>query len=797
MDNMFTGNKWVFFDGAMGTMLQKAGLAAGDFPEVNNFKNPDTVAGIYRQYIEAGAEIITTNTFSSNKFKMKDFEYGFEASIRKGVAVAKSAVSTQKVALDIGPIGQLMAPMGMLSFEDAYQMFADQIKIGADAGADLVLIETMTDLYEAKAAVLAAKENCDLPVVCTLSFQKDGRTLSGADPLTAIMVLAGLGLDAIGVNCSLGPVEMIPIIEQFVRYANIPVIAQPNAGMPELVKGETVYNMGPEEFGVSIGKMAALGVSVFGGCCGTNPDFIKEAKKAVSCLEVVTVSPERITAVSSGSKSVVLGNDVSVIGERINPTGKKKLKEALRTRNFDYILNEAVNQRNAGAEILDVNAGLPEIDEKEVMVKIVQEIQAVVDLPLQIDSTDPEVVEAALRIYNGKALVNSVNGEEKSLKAILPLVKKYGACVLGLTLDEDGIPETAAGRFAIAEKIVAAADTFGIKREDVLIDCLVLTASTQQPAVMETLKAVRMVKEKLGVKTILGVSNVSFGLPRRDILNSTYLAMALACGLDAPIINPLSGPMMDVVHSFRVLANMDSGSESFVAAYANTQAPEAAASAAGPASGIGTVSGQRTLKEIVIDGLRNEAAAETERLLETEDPMKIIEGDLMPALDEVGERYEKGRIFLPQLMQAAETVKKAFDVIKSRISVSDKNGLIKGKIILATVKGDIHDIGKNIVKVLLENYGYQIIDLGKDVSPETVVETAKKEKVKLVGLSALMTTTVKSMEDTITALKREGVPCMVMVGGAVLTPEYADMIRADHYARDAQEAVRIAGMVFK
>jgi len=797
MNDIFTREKFTFFDGAMGTMLLKAGLATGDFPELNNFNNPEIVRDIYQQYIDAGAEIITTNTFSSNAFKMQDFDHSFVDSVKKGVAVAKSAVSTQKVALDIGPIGQLMVPMGTLSFAEAYDMFAAQIEAGAAAGADLVLVETMTDLYEAKAAVLAAKEICDLPVVCTLSFQKDGRTLSGADPLTAILTLEGLGLDVIGVNCSLGPVEMIPIIKQFVRFASVPVIAQPNAGMPELVKGETLYNMRADDFGSSIREMAELGVLVFGGCCGTNPEFIRSARRAVSALKPATVHPERITAVSSGSQTVVLGDDVAVIGERINPTGKKKLKAALRTRDFDYILNEAVNQRNAGAKILDVNAGLPEIDEKEIMMKIIQEIQAVVDLPLQIDSTDPKVIEAALRIYNGKALVNSVNGEEKSMKAIFPLVKKYGACVLGLTLDESGIPETAAGRFAIAEKIIQVADTYGIRREDVLIDCLVLTASTQQPAVMETLRAVRMVKEKLGAKTILGVSNVSFGLPRRDILNSTYLAMALACGLDAPIINPLSVPMMAAVHAFRVLANRDRDSESFVAAYADTRAPAVQTAAAGLPAETGSGPGERSLREIVIDGLRNEAAAMTEKRLETEDPMKIIEKDLMPALDVVGEKYEKGQIFLPQLMQAAETVKKAFDVIKSRISTVDENGLVKGKIILATVKGDIHDIGKNIVKVLLENYGYQIIDLGKDVAPETVVEIARKEKVKLVGLSALMTTTVKSMEDTIAALKNEGVPCIVMVGGAVLTQEYADMIKADHYARDAQEAVRIAGMVFK
>jgi len=793
IDIIFRKDKFVFLDGAMGTQLLKAGLGMGDFPEINNFNNSDIVRGIYRKYIEAGAEIITTNTFSSNAFKMKDFEYNFEESIKKGIEVAKSAVSGQKVAFDIGPIGQLMEPMGTLSFEAAYNLFAAQVKVGAASGADLVLIETMTDLYEAKAAVLAVKENCDLPVVCTLSFQKDGRTLSGADPLTAVMVLEGLGIDAIGVNCSLGPAEMIPIVEQFVKYATIPVIAQPNAGMPELVKGETVYSMDPESFAENMRKMAEIGVSVFGGCCGTSPEFIKQSKEAVNGLRPLETTADRITAVSSGSRSVVIGNDVTVIGERINPTGKKKLKEALRNRDFDPVLIEAVQQKNAGAMILGVNAGLPEVDEKETLAAMIREIQAVVDLPLDIDSTNPEAVENALRVYNGKALVNSVNGEERSIKAVLPLVKKYGACVLGLTLDEGGIPETAEGRLAIAEKILKAADFYGIKRENVLIDCLVLTASTQQQTVMETVRAVRMVKEKLGVKTVLGISNISFGLPGRDFLNSTFLAMALTCGLDAPILNPLSAAVMNVVNSFRVLANMDKGSEDFVAACAGTIPAEVT----GPSSGAGTRIRERTLKDLVIDGLKNEAAAKTVEMLKTQEPMKIVEKYLLPAMDAVGERYEKGQIFLPQLMQAAETVKNAFAVINNRLSLKDKKNLIKGKIILATVKGDIHDIGKNIVKVLLENYGYQIIDLGKDVSPEKIVETAKNEDVKLVGLSALMTTTVKNMEDTITSLREQKVPCIVMVGGAVLTREYADMIKADYYAHDAREAVKIAGMVFK
>lgn len=785
--NLLNRDGFVFFDGAMGTMLQKAGLELGDFPEKYNFTMPDTVQAIYREYIEAGAEILTSNTFSSNDYKLQGSGISVEDAITKGIEIARQAAGDRLVALDIGPTGQLLAPMGTLSFDEAYALFRKQAVAGEKAGADVVLIETMTDLYEAKAAVLAVKENCRLPVICTVSFQQDGRTLSGADPLTCILVLEGLGVDVIGINCSLGPVEMIPIVETYLHYAHVPVIVQPNAGMPRLEAGETVFSMAPQTFADNLFKMAQMGVKLIGGCCGTTPDYIRETRKRVEGIKPLRPVPQPLTAVTSGARTVVMGEDITVIGERINPTGKKKLKEALRQQDYDYILNEAVNQKEAGALILDVNCGLPEIDEQAVMVKVIREIQAIIDLPLQIDSTRAEVIEKGLRYYNGKALVNSVNGEAKSLETILPVVKKYGACVLGLTLDEDGIPPTAEGRFRIAEKILGAVKAHGIPEQNLLIDCLVLTASAQQEAVMETVKAVRMVKERLGLKTILGISNVSFGLPRRDILNRTYLAMALACGLDAPILNPMSVDMMETVNGFRVLANMDRESKDFISAY----------SASSPQAAVSTGAKQdRPLEEVVVNGIREEAAKKTRELLAAESPMDIIEKRLMPALDNVGSRYEKGEIFLPQLMQSAETVKRAFEIIKDHFSKTGGEHVSRGKVLLATVKGDIHDIGKNIVKLLLENYGYDVVDMGKDVAPEAVLQGARDHGAGLIGLSALMTTTLKSMEETISLLHDSKLPCKVMVGGAVLNPDYAEKIKADFYGKDAGEAIRIAKQVY-
>ncbi len=789
---LISSGNLLFFDGAMGTMLQRANLKVGDFPELVNFESPDIVADIYRQYADAGADILTTNSFSSNEYKLKGSGLTVEQSIEQAVAIARR-VEGALVALDIGPIGQLLQPLGTLSFEEAYDMFARQIRAGASAGADLVIIETMTDLLEAKAAVLAAKENSTLPVVCTMSFQQDGRTLTGTDPVTAATVLEGLGADVLGVNCSLGPKEMLPIIEQFLSTAHVPVIVQPNAGMPLLQDGQTVFPMRPDEFASHVRHMVQKGVRILGGCCGTDPEYIRASRSAVADQKPPVPRVPRKTTVTSAARTHIIGDDITIIGERINPTGKKKLQEALRTDNIDSILGEAISQRDAGAHILDINCGLPEVDEQAMMIRLIREVQSVVDVPLQIDSTSPEVIEAGARIYNGKPLINSVNGERQSLESILPIAEKYGACILGLTLDEAGIPETARERFAIAERIVAAAQDAGIPRENVLIDCLVLTASAQQAAVAETLKAIRMVKEGLGVCTVLGVSNVSFGLPRRDILNRTYLAMALAVGIDAPIMNPLSTGMMESIAAWRVLAGHDRESRSFIDAYAGTKAP--VPSSAKGSSGDTGASGVDGLRMIVINGLRETAASATRKLLRTEAPMDIVEKQLMPALDEVGKRYEQGDLFLPQLIQSAETVKEAFAVIKEQVSREGGESLSRGKVLLATVKGDIHDIGKNIVKVLLENYGYDVIDMGKDVAPDEIVAKVRSENIRLVGLSALMTTTVQSMEETIAALRQEQLPCVVMVGGAVLNPETADMIKSDYYAPDAQGAVTIARTV--
>ncbi|MCY6485033.1 homocysteine S-methyltransferase family protein [Clostridium aestuarii] len=780
------GKRIIFFDGAMGTMLQKKGLRAGEIPEVYNMIHPEIITEIHEEYIGSGANVVTTNTFGANELKLKETGYSVEQVINNAVKIAKKAKGEKYVALDIGPIGQLMEPMGTLTFERAYEIFKRQVKAGAEAGCNLILIETISDIYEAKAAVLAVKENCDLPVFCTMTFGEDGRTLTGTDPLIMTMVLEGLGVDALGVNCSLGPKEMLPTVEHILEYSSIPVMIQPNAGLPRVENGNTVYDIEPSEFAYYIKVLAEKGAVVLGGCCGTTPEFIKEVKKELKGLAPKKVKYKGITGACSSSKTVILGNGVKVIGERINPTGKKKFKEALRENNIDYILTEAVNQKEAGADILDVNVGLPEIDEKKVMIETVKQIQSIINLPLQIDSTSGEVIEAAVRIYNGKPIINSINGKEQTMNEIFPIVKKYGTCVVGLTLDEKGIPAKAEDRVKIAERIIKKAESYGIPKENILIDCLVLTASAQQEEVMETIKAVRMVKEKFGVKTLLGVSNVSFGLPQREILNKTFLSMALAQGLDAPILNPMAEGIMDTIYAFRVLSNVDKDSQEFVKIYSNVEAKKEAVK----------VKADRDLKEIVINGMKDEAAIKTKEYLNTMSSMNVVNEYLIPALDIVGEKYEKGELFLPQLIQSAETVKKAFNVIKAKMTKEGSNNISKGKIILATVKGDIHDIGKNIVKILLENYGFEVVDLGKDVPIENVVETAKEQNIKLIGLSALMTTTVKSMEDTIKALKDNNIDCITFVGGAVLNQEYADMIGADYYAKDARKSVEIARKIF-
>lgn len=780
------GKEILIFDGAMGTMLQKYGLSIGEIPETLNIKEKEKIIEMHKKYIDAGANIITTNTFGANDKKLFNSGYTVEEIIKAAVENAKAASNEKDVAiaLDIGPIGELIEPMGTLSFHDAYNIFQKQIFQGVKRGVDLILIETMLDLYETKAAILAAKENSNLPIFCTMTFEEDGRTFTGSSIPSMVTVLQGLGVDALGVNCSLGPIELEKIVDEILKYSQIPVIVQPNAGIPKVIEGETLYEITPKEFIEAQKRMVDNGIAVVGGCCGTDDRFIKLMAEEFRNKKVLNKKREKYTIVCTPSKAIII-DDIKVVGERINPTGKKLLKESLKKKDMSYTLKEAINQVEEGADILDINVGLPDIDQEEIMINVIKEIQSVLDIPLQIDTNNPNIIEKALRIYNGKPIVNSVNGKEESLDKILPIVKKYGASVIGLTIDEKGIPIKAEERFNIAKKIVNRAMEYGIKREDIIIDCLTLTVSAQQAEIEETLKAVTLVKENLGVKTLLGISNVSFGLPNRELLNRTFLNMALLAGLDLPIINTKDREMMDTINAFKVLNNTDIGGEKFIKQYGNIKKSKEKVD----------ITKYEDLKEIIIKGLKDKSVDITKKLLDSKSEMEIIEEDLIPALDIVGDKYEKGEVFLPQLIQSAETVQKAFEILKETLVLKDKETISKGKIVLATVKGDVHDIGKNIVKTLLENYGYTVIDLGKDVDKETIVKEVKKHKVKLVGLSALMTTTVKSMEETIQLLKNEGIDCKVMVGGAVLNKEYADMIKADYYARDAKDSVEIARKV--
>ncbi len=779
-------NGILIFDGAMGTMLQNKGLKLGELPETLNINSPETVVEIHKSYIKAGANIITTNTFGANEIKLEDSNFTVEQIIYAAVENAKKAVDGKEVyiALDIGPIGELLEPMGTLSFEEAYNVFKRQVVQGVKSGVDLILIETMTDLYEAKAAILAAKENSDLPIFCTMSFEADKKTFTGCNATSMVMVIEGLGVDALGVNCSLGPKEIEPIIDEILSISKIPVMVQANAGLPSIVDGQTVFNIYPEEFASYGSRFVGKGVNVIGGCCGTTDRHIEDLAKALSDIKLEDRHYSYMSGICTPTKAVII-DEVKVIGERINPTGKKLFKEALRKGDLDYVLREAIAQVEAGAQILDVNVGLPEIDEEEMMVKVIKEIQSILDVPLQIDSTNPRVIEKGLRAYNGKAIVNSVNGEDKVLESILPIVKKYGASVIGLTLDDKGIPSSAKERFKIAEKIVKTAEKYGIDKEDIYIDCLTLTAAAQQEEVKETLRALSLVKEKLRVKTVLGVSNVSFGLPNRDLLNRTFLAAGLLVGLDLPIINPMDKAMMDTIMASKVLWNEDKGAKEYLKYNENVFKDQAST----------TNNIEDDLFKIILKGMKEKAKDATIKLLVHKEPLEVVNRYIVPALDVVGEKYENGDIFLPQLMQSAETVRNSFQVIKEKLKEGANAEISKGKIILATVKGDIHDIGKNIVKVLLENYNYEIIDLGKDVPKEKIIEEAIKNDVKLVGLSALMTTTVKNMEETIEALKKVSSDCTVMVGGAVLNEDYANMIKADYYAKDAKEAVTIARKV--
>lgn len=779
-------DRYIVLDGAMGTMLQKSGLKIGGLPEELNITRPELIENIHKAYIDSGANIIYTNTFSANEHKLAASQYTVEEIIDAAVVIAKKASSNRaKVALDIGPIGELLEPAGTLSFEEAYQIFFRMIRQGIASGVDLIVFETMTDLLEMKAAILAAKEQCDLPILATMTFEKNMRTFTGCTIPSMVMTLEGLGVDALGINCSLGPNEVYPIVEQLVALTDLPIVVKPNAGLPNLNLDS--YDISPQKFAEYMNDCLKLGVSIVGGCCGTTPEYIRLLSQKVKehTLQPRTILP--YSAVCSATKSVFI-EDVRIIGERINPTGKKRFKEALQNHDIGYILTQGVSQVEAGADILDVNVGMPAIDEPKMMREVIKQLQSVLDTPLQIDSSDPKAIEAGLRIYNGKPIVNSVNGEQKVLDTILPLVKKYGAAVVGLTLDEKGIPQTAEDRFMIAKRIVNAAVNIGIKKEDIYIDCLTLTVSAQQNQALETLKALKMVREQLGVKTLLGVSNISFGLPNRELINKTFLTLALHNGLNMPIMNPNVKEMMDAVYAYRVLHVQDEHATAYIERFTADIVDKKAAVPQKQTDASIT----ENLMHAIQKGLREEASALTKQILQTTDEMEVVNLYLIPALDKVGIDFEKGIVFLPQLLQAAQAAQAAFDVVKEKISSLSKPSVSKGKIIVATVKGDIHDIGKNIVKVILENYGYTVYDLGRDVPPETVLQAAKEYKVTLIGLSALMTTTLKSMEDTICLIKKELPNTTIFVGGAVLTEDYALKMGADYYAKDAKASVDIA-----
>ena len=783
---------FIFLDGAMGTMLQASGLKLGERPEVLCITEPETIIDIHKQYINAGSDIVYANTFGGNAHKLEGTGHSVDEVITAAVKVAKKACEGTEAlaALDIGPIGELLEPSGTLKFEEAYEIFKEMLVSGEKAGADLVVFETMTDLYEVKAAVLAAKENTKLPIFVTMTFEENGRTFTGCTVESMACVLEGLGVDAVGINCSLGPKEIFPLAKRLTEATNLPVVIKANAGLPDPLTNE--YDITPELFGEYMKMYSEIGINIAGGCCGTNPDFIKETVKAMPLAKGKRKIVNSVSKLCSPQKMVEI-TGIRPIGERINPTGKKRFQQALRECDLNYIAERAIEQTDAGAEILDVNVGLPGIDEAEMMVKVVKTLQSVTNLPLQIDSSDPKAIEAGLRVFNGKAIVNSVNGEQEVMDKILPIVKKYGASVVGLAMDSNGIPKTAEARIEIAERILKNALSYGIKKEDVFIDCLTLTVSAQQEQAKETLKAVRYVKEQIGLHTVLGVSNISFGLPAREFITCSFLVQAMANGLDLPIINPNQQAVMDAIYSFRVLSGEDKDSVDYIEKFANRTMTQSEPVQAGAGTGKkDEKQGDLDIAYAVSKGLKEEAAKITEELLKTKTEMEIINELLIPALDRVGERYEKQEIFLPQLINSASASCEAFEVLKKSILKKGAGSVSKGKIILATVKGDIHDIGKNIVKVILENYGYQVIDLGRDVAIEAVVETAKKEDVKLVGLSALMTTTLKSMSDTIDALRNSGHECKIVVGGAVLTPEYAKQIGADCYAKDAKQTVDFA-----
>ncbi len=786
------GKELLYFDGGMGTLLQSKGLKPGELPEVWNIEHADEVVDIHRQYFEAGSDIVLANTFGANALKFHDASYDLKEivnaaieNVKKGACLGAGAGRRTYTALDVGPTGKLLKPMGDLEFEEAYEAFREVMKYGEEAGADLIHIETMSDTYEVKAAVLAAKETTDLPVFATMIFDEKGKLLTGGDVPSVVALLEGLRVDALGINCGMGPEQMLPILEEILAYTSLPVIVKPNAGLPKQRDGQVYYDVDPEQFARTMEKIVHMGACVIGGCCGTTPGHICAMIDRTKGLSVVPPSRKDLTIVSSYGKAVVLGEKPVIIGERINPTGKKKFKQALKDHDLDYILKEGIMQQDKGAHILDVNVGLPDIDEAAMMQEVVTQLQSVTSLPLQIDTVDAKAMEAAMRIYNGKPMVNSVNGKKESMDEVFPLIRKYGGVVIGLTIDEEGIPQTAEGRVKVAGKIIEEAGKYGIDKKDIVIDVLAMTISSEPEGAKVTLDALKGVREAYGVRTVLGVSNISFGLPYRPAINSNFYTMAMQNGLSAGIINPSSEDMMRSYYSFCALMNYDSNCEAYIRQYGSQPVLPAASEGS-----------RMTLKEAIEKGLKEEAHHATRTLLKEQEPLSIINQYLIPALDVVGKGFEKGTIFLPQLLMSADAAKIAFAVLKDELAKSGGDMEKKDKIILATVKGDIHDIGKNIVKVLLENYSFDVIDLGKDVPPKTIVETAIKEEVSLVGLSALMTTTVTSMEETIRLLRKHKPDCKVMVGGAVLNQDYADMIGADFYGKDAMQSVYYAQRIF-
>jgi len=778
----------LYLDGGMGTLLQAEGLRAGELPESWNLTHPEVITRLHKAYFDAGSHVVNTNTFGANplKFSAEELEDIVRAAIENARAAAAASSGTQEkwIALDVGPTGRMLAPYGDLDFEDAVRAFAAVVKLGAKYGADLVFIETMSDSYETKAAVLAAKENCDLPIFVSNAYGEDGKLMTGAGPEAMVAMLEGLGADAIGVNCSLGPKALAPVVERYLACASVPVLLKPNAGLPKAEGGKTVYDVSPEAFAKEVAALLEAGVRMAGGCCGTTPAYIAALTAAAKGIAPRPLTDKNITCVSSYTHAVCFGQTPILIGERINPTGKKRFKEALRAGDMDYILKEGIAQEEQGAHILDVNVGLPEIDEVSMLVSAVKELQAVTALPLQIDTSDPVAMEAALRRYNGKAMINSVNGKAESLAAILPLAKKYGGAVVALTLDEGGIPPRAEGRVAIAEKILGEAAKYGIAKKDIVFDPLALTVSADDGAARETLRAVRMLRE-MGCAVSLGVSNVSFGLPERDLVNGAFFTLALGAGLSAAILNPYSAEMQKAYHTYLALAGLDPACAGYIE-YASAL-PKVETVAASVAKTESTYASE--LQKAIVKGRKEQAGALAEALLATKTPLELINGEVVPALDTVGVGFENKTVYLPQLLMAAEAAKAAFEKIREKMPQAAAD---KCRVVLATVKGDIHDIGKNIVKQLLENYGFAVTDLGKDVSPEAVVDAVVQTHAPLVGLSALMTTTVPAMEETVRRLRERAPWCKVMVGGAVLTKEYAAAIGADRYGKDAMESVRYA-----